>query len=247
MLTINNVTLTIGQVTLCRELSITIRAGDVWGMLGPNGCGKTTLLHGLCGLHAPTLGDITLAETTLAALSAKSIARSIGLLFQDFTAAFPQTVWEYCLAGRFPHLAYFKSESADDKLIVTQALQTMELTHLARRSIMALSGGEKRRLSIAALLTQSPLLYLLDEPTNHLDVRHQHQVLRHFQALALKGAGVVMSLHDVNLAERYCNKLLLLFPDGRHVQGEVGKVLTEGNLAELYQCSMVRGAGWSYS
>jgi len=148
-------------------------------------------------------------------------------------------VWEYCLSSRFPHLSYFNKPNHEDEKIVIHALEKMDLTHLAKRVVGKLSGGEKRRLAIAALLTQKPEIYLLDEPTNHLDIKHQHQVLNYFRELARHTqATIVMSLHDVNLAQQYCDHILLLYPNGETLQGPSSEILTTHNLSKLYQLSM---------
>lgn len=236
-----NLQITIGKKIICRDLTLQIRAGEIWGILGQNGSGKTTLLHTLARLHPAMRGEIWVGEKKLKALSIKSLAQQIGILFQDFNDTFPQTVWEYCLAARYPHLAYFKKESAKDKDIVTQALQTMELCELIERKITQLSGGEKRRLALAAILAQTPLVYLLDEPTNHLDVRYQFHVLNQLKNMATtQTVAVMMSLHDINLAQQFCNRILLLFADGYVLQGCPEETLTQENLTRLYQFPIKR-------
>ena len=110
---------------------------------------------------------------------------------------------------------------------------------MAERPINQLSGGEKQRLAIAALLTQQPQYYFLDEPANHLDIRHQLQLFDHFTYLAqYENAAIIMSLHDVNLAQRYCSHLILMLPEGRLLQGTPETILTEYNLSTLYGCNM---------
>lgn len=240
-----HVSVKIGSKIICRDLNLDINPGDVWAILGSNGSGKTTLLHALAGFFPLAYGDIFLGENKLTQLSIKTIAQSIGILFQDFNLTFPQTVWEYCRAGRYPHLAYFKKDSAKDQQIVMHALQKMELDKLTHRPVAQLSGGEKRRLAIAALLAQTPSIYLLDEPTNHLDMRHQMSVLNHFRDLAAtQSAAIILSLHDVNLAQQFCNHFLFLFPDGSTLQGSQQTLLTCENLTRLYQhpVKMTNGA-----
>ena len=230
------ITIAINNKMICQDLNLAIRPGDIWGLLGPNGCGKTTLLHALAGLHPLIEGDMKLDNHFYTTLSVRSIAQNIGILFQHFHSSFPQTVWEYCLTSRYPHLSYFKKESSKDKHIVMQALQLMALDPFMHKTIDHLSGGEKRRLAIATVLAQTPSIYLLDEPTNHLDVQHQMRVLNHFTDLAQNNtAGIMMALHDVNLAQQFCNRILLLFPDGCIQQGTANEMLTVENLTRLYQ------------
>lgn len=236
LLETKQLSISIGQKMICHHLNCCFYPGEVWGILGPNGSGKTTFLQTLIGLHPIEGGDIWLRGQSLKAQSILSIAKSIGILFQDFHQAFSQTVGDYCQASRYPHLTYSKRMKDSDKDIVTQALASMHLDHLKERQITALSGGEKRRLSIAALLAQSPIIYLLDEPTNHLDISYQIQVLHHFQHLAkMQGASIIMSLHDINLAARFCSHIMLFYPLGKVLTGSVQTMLTAENLTRLYQ------------
>ena len=244
------ITIAIDGHTICKHLDLTVQTGQSWGVLGANGSGKTTLLQTLAGLRPVNLGEIWLNESKLNHLSPITIAQSIAILFQDFIDTFPQTVWDYCKTSRYPHLAYFKKESQHDLHIVMQALELMDLHFLKKRPISHLSGGEKQRLALASVLAQTPDIYLLDEPTNHLDVRHQMLVLRYFYQLAMaNSAAVMMSLHDVNLAQRFCTHILLLFPDGHSLQGCTPEILTAANLSSLYQHKMnaintVNGVYW---
>jgi iron complex transport system ATP-binding protein len=233
---IENLTIARGQKILCRDLNFTIAAGDFLGILGPNGSGKTTLLQTLCGELAPRAGNIFLNNTPLTALSAKEIARAIGMLFQDSSHAFPQTVYDYCLAARYPHHHFFASPSSKDNAeIVSHALQLFELNALAGKNIQQLSGGEKRRVELAALFVQAPLFYLLDEPANHLDLPHQLRAMHYLKELADTNHAVVTTLHDVNLAARYCSKILMINGDGRAAIGTRQEMLTTELLSDLYQ------------
>jgi len=227
--------LRMGKKTLCHGLEIEMQPGQRWALLGPNGSGKTTFLHALAGLHSPTNGQIFLGEENISQLPPLKIAQSMGLLFQEWTDFFPQTVWEYCLASRYSQLNYLKKYTSHDQAVAKKSLQIMELEDFSQKNIQHLSGGERRRLAIAALLTQAPMIFLLDEPTNHLDIRHQLLALQHFTQLAkTQSATVIMSLHDINLAERFCTHALLFFPDGT-LQGTIADVLIEANLTRLYQ------------
>lgn len=229
----------IGQQTLCRNLQFTLKAGEIWGLLGQNGSGKSTLLSTLGGLNPTSEGKVLLYGKQLKQYSIKQIAQKLGFLFQEVNTAFAQSVWDYCLTGRYPHLNYFKKETQADKAIVKASLQKMELMHLANRAITTLSGGEKRRLSIAAILAQRPAIYLLDEPTNHLDLKHQTQMMLHFNKLAMtEGAAILMALHDINLVQRFCHFVILLLKNGEILQGPLPDILTQKNVESLYQLPM---------
>jgi iron complex transport system ATP-binding protein len=240
-LEVKNITLTVGKKTICQGLNLSFRASERWGILGPNGVGKTTFLHALASLYPLAGGVICLNDQPLNNLTPQTIAKQIGILFQAVQDSFPQTVWEYCLASRFPHLSFLQKESQLDKQIVASALEKMQLNTLYKRSITALSGGERRRLAIASLLAQTPQIYLLDEPTNHLDMHHQRIVMEHFSNLAKKkSATLIMSLHDVNLAQQFCDFILLLFANGDVFHGPTHDILNTEYLTSLYQHPMMR-------
>ncbi len=222
--------------TVCEQLDIQIEPGQVWGILGCNGVGKTTLLHTLAGLYPPTHGEIRLDDLDIHTIRRKQLAQKLGLLLQQSEESFPATVMELVLSGRHPHIGTWSWESEADWQIASRALNTVHMIERQNDSVDPLSGGEKQRVSIARLLTQSPELYLLDEPSTHLDLHYQVEVLQHFKTLAEKtSASVVMTLHDIQLAHTFCSHLLLLYGEGRYQSGTCQALLSEQNLSELYQ------------
>lgn len=227
---------TIGDTAVCRDLDLTINAGERWCILGCNGAGKTTLLLTLAGLRPPQSGRIALQQQALSTLPRRQIARRIGILFQDLADAFPANVLDTALTGRHPWLGPLQWEGAADLEMARTALQAVGLAGIEQRSVTTLSGGERRRLGIATLLTQDPQLLLLDEPTNHLDIHHQIQTLQLVSDLAADGnRALLLVMHDLNLAARYCDRFLLLFGNGETAQGNAAEVLTRPNLERLYQ------------
>lgn len=235
-LTAREVTLKVGERLLCDSLSLSVQAGECWGILGPNGSGKSTLLHTLAGLRSPQNGVVELDSRSLDSLSRRQVAQHIGLLLQDNQDPFPATVQETALSGRHPYLGRWQAETAGDHARVRDALERMELDTLSHRSVQTLSGGERRRLALATLLTQDAPLMLLDEPFNHLDLRHQQSLLATVRELCDEGHGVMMVLHDPNQALGHCDRVLTL--DGRSgwQTGTADEVLTAENLTQLYQC-----------
>ena len=210
---------------ICCDLSLRIAPGERLVLLGPNGAGKTTLLHTLAGLRAPERGGVRLRDRALADWDGRALARTRGVLPQQQPDWFSATVMETALVGRHPHLGRWAWEGPEDRRIALEALAAMGLEHMTGRGILQLSGGERQRLAIASLLAQQPALYLLDEPLSHLDLHYQIAVLDHFTALARAGAAVVAVLHDLNLAARFADHVVLLDGDGHMVAGSADEVL----------------------
>jgi iron complex transport system ATP-binding protein len=221
--------------TLVRALDLEARGGNFIAVLGRNGVGKTLTLHTLAGLRSAAAGTVTLDGRELASLPGRERARRLGLLPQLTEDPFPSTVFETALIGRHPHLPFWQWEDADDFEIAREALAAVDLADLSERAVDSLSGGERRRLDIATLLSQGPAVYLLDEPTNHLDPRHRNEMIAIFRARAERGSLVVAALHEATLAARAADKALLLFGDGRWRFGDAAEILTEPNLSELYE------------
>ena len=219
---------------VCRDLNLRIDAGECWGLLGRNGAGKTTLLLTLAGLRPPEGGRVFLQDSALEALSRRQVARRLGMMFQDSEDPFPATVLETALIGRHPHLGRWGWESAAERRIAREALGKTGLEDFEQRSVASLSGGERRRLAMATLLTQEPLLALLDEPVNHLDLHQQVLILELCKEFCGDTRGILMALHDINLATRFCSHLLLLFPDGTHRLGPRDEITEMPLLERLY-------------
>lgn len=215
-------------------LGLHIRPGQIWGVLGPNGVGKTTLLHTLAGLRAPRSGQVLLDHKPQASLRRKQISRQVGLVFQDRQDGFPATVLETALIGRHPWLSAWQMESAGDIALAEQALGALDVIHLRDRLVNTLSGGERQRVAIATLMTQNPDVWLLDEPTNHLDLHHQVSAMQLLTRQAGDGRAVFLCLHDLNLAARWCDHLLLMYPDGEACWGPAGTMLVPSALERLY-------------
>ena len=223
---------------LVDTLRLDVPAGEMLAVLGQNGCGKSLTLHTLAGLRESDNGLVRLGGRDLAATRRQEIATKLALLPQHVDDIFPATVLDTAMIGRHPHVGRFSWESADDYAVANDALHAVGLDGFSNRDVLTLSGGERRRLAIAQVLTQQPSVYLLDEPTNHLDPQHQLDTLRLFRSAADGGAAVIVSLHDVNLAVRYADRCLLLYGDGRWDLGATAEILDTRRLSELYATRM---------
>lgn len=220
-------------------LNLAAQPGQVWAVLGPNGTGKTTLLHTLAGLYPARSGRVLLDDQPVSAMARKAVSRKLGLVFQDRQDGFPATVLETVLIGRHPWLASWKMEGAEDLAAAERALEALDVAHLRDRLVNTLSGGERQRVAIATLMTQNPDVWLLDEPGNHLDLHHQVAVMGLLQAQANMGKTVFLCLHDLNLAARWCSHVLLLYPGGDACWGPAQSMLVPAALERLYSQKLI--------
>jgi iron complex transport system ATP-binding protein len=234
----NSLRISVAGRVLVDALNIEVARGELIAVLGQNGSGKTLTMHTLAGLRAAESGTVDLHGKDVAAANRHDIAKHLALLPQHVDDIFPATVLDTVLIGRHPHIGRLNWESKTDIEIAKAALSSVDLDKLDSRDVLTLSGGERRRLAIAQVVTQQPDLYLLDEPTNHLDPQHQLDALRLFRDKANNGAAVVASLHDVNLAVRFADRCLLLYGDGRWDLGPTGEVLDTTRLSRLYATEM---------
>jgi iron complex transport system ATP-binding protein len=231
---VSNVTFAYGAQAVLRDVSFSVAAGELVALCGPNGAGKSTLLRLLLGLHAPSAGAVTLAGTPVAALSRRQIARHAALLPQDAPADVPLSVREAVALGRLPHLGRLRAETSADAEAVARALAATDTTGLAERPIAELSGGERHRVHLARALAQEAPLLLLDEPIAGLDVAHQLAAMDLLRAPADGGRAVVVALHDLALAARRCDRMLLLAGGALCADARPADVLTRETLARVF-------------
>ena len=211
LLTINQVKFGYSQNTIFNDLSLAIHQKEIVGILGPNGCGKTTLLKLLTGVIHPQSGTVYLEDKNLKNYSRREVAKKIAVLPQDSFIDFPFTAHEIVLMGRAPYLSQFAWESIEDLKIVKEAMELTDCYHLAKQDIRELSGGEKERVLLARALSQQPQVLLLDEPTNHLDLESItafNNSLKNF-----KGT-VLFTTHDHEFAQTVANRVIELTPNG---------------------------------
>lgn len=222
-------------LTVLADIDLQLGAGEVLGVLGPNGAGKSSLLAALCGELPLAGGSVSLVDRPLRRWRGTERARRLAVLPQRSSLDFAFRVEEVVAMGRLPHA----SGSDEDARIVAHALQAADIGHLAGRSYLALSGGERQRVHIARIFAQlwpaaSGKVLLLDEPVSMLDPLHQHLTLQAVREMARQGVAVLIILHDLNLAARYCDRLLLLRAGTTQALGTPCDVLQAGILKDVF-------------
>ena len=218
-----------------RDVSTTVARGSLTGLLGPNGCGKTTLLKLIAGVLRPDQGAIALDGRSIDQISRRELARHFALVPQETHPAFDYSVLEMVLMGRHPHLGAFQLEGPEDLVIARSCLSATGTEHLANRPFMTLSGGEKQRVVIAGALAQEPEILLLDEPTASLDLAYQLEVASLLTRLNRDHeVTMVLATHDLNLAASVCDRLVLVRSGQILAQGPAREVLTGAMIQELY-------------
>jgi iron complex transport system ATP-binding protein len=224
-------------------INVSLRAGELAVLIGPNGSGKTTLLKILGGLLPVYGGEgrVMLGGKNLRDLTRRERASLLGYLFQDPGPAWPFTVRELVAQGRFFRQGWFGGENAADRSAVAEALAAAGLAGFEERPVNELSGGEYQRVLIARAVAQEASCLLLDEPAANLDLKYQYMVMDLLKSLAReKGKAVLMSLHELNLAAAYADKVILLSKGRVAAQGNTGEVLTETILSEVFGVPLSR-------
>jgi iron complex transport system ATP-binding protein len=219
-----------------RDVTFALGAGELVALCGPNGAGKSTLLRVLLGLHAPLAGRVTLGGAPLASLRRREVARRVALLPQESPPELPLTVREIVALGRLPHLGRFEPERPGDLRAVEDALAATDTAALAERPMVELSGGERHRVHLARALAQEAPVLLLDEPIAGLDLVHQLQALELLRATVAGGAGraAIVALHELSLAARFCDRILLLADGALQADAPPAAVLTPETLARVF-------------
>ena len=220
-----------GEQALLDGIELAVGDGQLVGLLGPNGSGKTSLLRCAYRFQRPDQGSVELDGEALWSRSPRWCAQRVAVVLQEFPQDFGLTVAEVAAMGRTPHKGLFDGDDQADLALVEQALARVGLSAHQQQAFAHLSGGEKQRVLLARALVQQPTLLILDEPTNHLDPRYQLELLRLIKTL---GLATLASFHDLNLAAAFCDRLYVL-DHGRVVaSGTPAEVLTEALLAEVY-------------
>lgn len=228
------VTVGYGARTVIDDLDVAIPPGVITTIIGPNGCGKSTLLRTLSRLLKPAKGTVVLDGDDIVKLKTRDVAKKLGLLPQAPVAPEGLTVSDLVARGRHPHQSWLRQWSSDDAAVVERALAMTGVSDLAGRPVDSLSGGQRQRVWISMTLAQGTDLLLLDEPTTYLDLAHAIDVLDLVDDLHESGCTVVMVLHDLNLATRYSDNLIVMREGAILAQGHPRDVITAELLHEAF-------------
>ena len=217
-----------------RDVSFTVAAGETLGLLGPNGCGKTTLFRTILGLLPSQGGRVVVEDSDIATMPRQAIARRIGYVPQAHAGYFPFTVQDIVLMGRTAHLGLFATPTQRDRAVAERMLDALGIAHLAGQTYTQISGGERQLALIARALTQEPRILVMDEPTANLDFGNQVRVLDRIRTLSRQGIAVILSTHDPDQAFLCCERVVLLH-QGRMVDcAPPEQAITPASLKQLY-------------
>jgi len=234
VLSANNVSVSLSGKRILKDLNFEISGGSWTGILGPNGSGKTTLLRAVSGLLEYE-GDLRLLDQAVSSWSSREMARHLAFVRQTHSMSFDFKVSELVLLGRSPHKSVLSSYNDQDDAHVKTALESVDLNGFTDRLFHSLSGGEQQRVFLAQALAQEADVLILDEPTTYLDVHHQYEFMQHVRGLVDMGKSVIGAFHDLELAARFSDELLILKEGRVAASGTPVDVLNEDLLAEVFR------------
>lgn len=243
MIEVKNLSYRYGSQRVLKNLSFTVNQGEFMGIVGPNGSGKSTLLRILSGIIRPEQGEVRVKGREAFSFSRKEMARFMAVLPQAEHFSFSFTVRDVVAMGRHPHQrGFWPIMNAQDRQLIDEVMEYLDLKDMENHSIMRLSGGQKQRVLLARMLVQAPEIVLLDEPTNHLDIYYQIEILNYLNKWREDRRITVISvLHDLNLTALYADRILVLNQDGEIAAcGKVEQALSSQIIAEVFGTETVQ-------
>jgi len=239
MLTLDNLCCRYNGKSIIHNISLKFAPGEIVAIIGPNGSGKTTMMRAMCRVLKPSGGRVLLDGRDIRELHARRVAQIISWVSQSNTLAWPFTVHQVVGMGRFPHRGWVASYTKDDHRAVDAAIRATGLWEHRDRLINTLSGGEAQRAIIARALAQKPRMLILDEPVAHLDMKYKIAILDLVRNLAKQGISIVISLHDLNLAGLYADRIALLSAGKLFATGVPNLILSKKNLETVYETEVL--------
>ncbi len=237
-LQIRDLSFSYGSTQILKDINMELDSSNVLGIVGPNGAGKSTLIRCIDRILVPQHGTVLLDGQEMKQMSSMEIAKKIGYVPQSISNTFPATVFDTVLMGRRPHLGWRSSEEDIDTVL--EVLTMLKIKYLAMRDFNEISGGQQQKVLIARALAQDAEILLLDEPTSNLDIRHQLEVMEILTKLVRKkGLSVMMAIHDLNLASRYSDRIILLNGGSIRDAGDPVSVLTAENIRSVYSAEVI--------
>ena len=233
-LTLKHVTCGYGTTPILKDVSLTLRQGEIVCILGPNGIGKTTVFRSVLGFLKLLEGDVLLDGVPRDRIRARDFAKCVGYVPQSHEPPFPYSVPDVVVMGRAAHLRPFEAPGLEEYRIVDQVLNMLEISYLREKTYTQISGGERQMVLIARALAQNSGLLVMDEPTANLDFGNQIHVLQSIKKLTASGLGVLMTTHNPDHAFLCCDRVILLTKDKQVLEGTVDEIVTEENLRKAY-------------
>ena len=222
---------TIEGTQVLDAVSLCVEEGGFVGLIGPNGCGKTTLLKNIYKTYKPTRNAVFISGRDVMTLPPKEMAREVSVVAQENTVEFDVEVLDMVMYGRYAHRRFLERAKKEDIDLCRSALWDVGMDGYAHRMYLSLSGGEKQRVLLARALVQQSRLIVLDEPTNHLDIRYQYLIM---QTLKKQDITVLSSIHDLNIAAMYCDKIILMDKGKIVAAGSPEEIITEKSIGEVF-------------
>jgi len=235
LLRVENLCKDFGSFHALSDVSFTMGKGRMVGLIGPNGCGKSTMMKCICGIHSITSGNVCIDGADVASMHSSELAKVVATVPAEPGQTFGMTVMDMVMLGRYPFVDRIWWETKDDEKAVREALRTFGLDDLRRKQVSLCSSGERQRALIAKAYVQEPKLMLVDEPTSHLDMKYKLDVMEYLQSMARSDMTVMVAEHDISLMARYCDTCIIM-KNGRIVTiGDPKEVVTADLIREVYE------------
>jgi iron complex transport system ATP-binding protein len=235
LLKIDNLCKSYGDFNALKDISFSMGKGLMVGLIGPNGCGKSTMMKCICRIHDMTSGHISIDGKDIDTMKSEDVAKLVATVPAEAGQTFGMTVMDMVMLGRYPFVDRIWWETKDDERIVRKALKTFGLDDLRRNQVSMLSSGERQRTLIAKAYVQEPKLMLVDEPTSHLDMKYKLDVMEYLQSMARTDMTVMIAEHDISLMARYCDVCIIMKKGQIITIGDPKKVITEELIRDVYE------------